>query len=194
MNITAIFPLSRSKMLILLGIYLDGEDYLRNIERKTKINSSLLHRNLHNLLKSGFLYRTKKGREYFYSISNEEKKLISPLLERYYTDLIVYKYKELKVLVKMLYGNPELIKHCETIYLFGSFVSGRVNSDSDIDILFVTSDKKRVINWCSETSTIVQRTISPLIYHPKQFKRELARNEPLLTSVIKNLRSRVVLK
>ena len=194
MTLTALFPLNNGKMAVLLEIYLEGEDYLRNIERKTKINPSLLHRNLKSLMKSGFLSRKKKGREYFYSITPEEKNLIVPLLERYYRDQVIGRHLELKALVKLLYGNPELMKNCQRIYLFGSFAHGKVGPESDIDLLFVILNKKPVIRWCSETSIIVGRTINPLIYTPNKFEQELAKNEPLLTSVVKNLRNRAVLK
>ncbi len=194
MTLTTLFPLNNGKMAVLLEIYLEDEDYLRNIERKTKINPSLLHRNLKSLLKSGFLSREKKGREYFYSISEEEKNLIIPFLERYHQDKVIGRHPELKALVKFLYGNPELMKNCARIYLFGSFASGKVGPESDIDILFVTLNKKLVIRWCSETSIIIGRIINPLIYTPKMFKQEWAKNEPLLVSVVKSLRNRVVLK
>ena len=37
-------------------------------------------------------------------------------------------------------------------------------SHSDIDLLFVTKHKDKIIKWCREASIILQREINPLIY------------------------------
>lgn len=193
MSLTDIFPLSRSRMEVLLEIYLSGEDYLRSLEKKTRINPSQLHRTLKSLHGQGIIFKQRKGREFFYSLSKTETDFLAPLLERYYKEKIVSKHPELKVLVKLIDNNQILTRICRKIYLFGSFAGGIITPKSDIDLLFVSSDKKEIARWCSEVSIILNKSISPLIYTPKDFRRELNKKEPLLSSIISKKRNRIIL-
>lgn len=64
MNLLSLLPLSRNTLEILLEIYAAKEDYLRNLEKKTQINPSLLHRTLKKLLAARVIILEKKAKKY----------------------------------------------------------------------------------------------------------------------------------
>jgi len=64
----------------------------------------------------------------------------------------------------------------------------------NIDILFVNNDRKLVGKACREISLIIGKNLSPLIYTRKKFRSELSKREPLLSSIVGNVRNRVVVK
>ncbi len=65
---------------------------------------------------------------------------------------------------------------------------------SDIDILFVSEDRKLVGRACREISVVAGKDLNPLIYTWKKFKSDLSEQEPLLSSVVNKVRNRVVVK
>ncbi len=192
MNLTALFPLSRTKMDVLLEIYLNGEDYLRSLEKKTKVNPSLLHRLLRSLAAAGLLRREKKGREFYYALVSGQR-TIKNLIENYHRDKIVQAAKELQLLFKLLSSNEQLIKKCSIIFLFGSWARGTATAESDIDLLFVTKEKKVVLSWCREASIAIGRTINPLVYSPQAWRSAIRKKEVFISSIVKNKRNRIIL-
>lgn len=191
MNLTSLFPLSKSKIDVLLEIYLPGEDYLRNLERRTKINPSLLHRLLQGLVVAGLVTREKKGRELYYSLS--EKTGLEQFLEQYHRDRILQKNKDLQALFKLLSSSP-LWKKSQKIILFGSWARGAAVPESDIDLLFITKEKRLMLAWCREASIVLGKTINPLIYTSTNWQKQLHSRDALLLSIVKNKRNRIILK
>ncbi len=194
MNLIKSLPLSETKLRILLEIYAEGEDYLRNIEKKTKINPSLLFRNLKNLEEAKIIEKSRKANGIFYSLANETNLFLIPILEKYYLSKIIEKHREIKTLVTLLQNNKDIMHISNKVYIFGSFVVGEVSKKSDIDILFISKEKKEIVRFCREASTIIGRDINPLVYTPKQFKTELKNKEPLLTSIVTKIKNRVIVK
>ncbi|MBS3121239.1 nucleotidyltransferase domain-containing protein [Candidatus Woesearchaeota archaeon] len=193
MNITGGLPFTQNKLEVLLEIYAEGEDYLRNLEKKTSINPSLLHRILRAFVQAQMLKVQQKGKEVYYSFSEGDTPFFTCFLERYYRDKIVYAQEPLRVIIKLLESNKDLSSFCERVYLFGSFVSGGVRKESDIDMLFVSRQRVKIIQWCREASVLTGRTINPLIYTPKQFDRDLQQREALLSSIVQKIKNRVIL-
>lgn len=69
----------------------------------------------------------------------------------------------------------------EKIVLFGSCVSGKINRDSDIDMLIVKDTKKkygqRYLEVCRLAYNLKRRIpFEPFVITPQEFKRELRRN------------------
>ena len=166
MNLLELLPLNETKLKVLLEIYSE-EDYLRSIERKTKINPSLLFRILKNFSAAEVVERVKKGQEYYYSMTKESKELLVNLLEKYQLDR-ASKNESVKMLLKMMLNNPQLMA-CEKMLLYGPGVFGE---GKEIDILFVTKGKPGVVKWCQDASLVVGKKIKPLIYSPEEYKLE----------------------
>ncbi len=194
MNLLSLLPLNKTTLEVLLELYAVKEDYLRNLEKKTKINPSLLHRILKKLLAARAVVMKRKGKEMYYSLSSEDYPFWVMVLEQYHRDKVMAAHHTITALFKLLVENREMLNDCRRIYLFGSFIEGKVTPGSDIDLLFVTSHKDKVMLWCREASIILQREINPLIYTPLAYKRDLKKNEAFLNSVIKKIKNRITLK
>lgn len=192
MTLIKALPLSETKLRVMFEIYAEGENYLRNIEKQTKINPSLIHRTLKKLNEAGIINRKIKGKEAYYYFTKEGKDQFIKFLELYHLEGTAERAKEIRTFLKLLINNKGILAACQKIYLFGSFALGDIKESSDIDVLFVTNKKKKITAWCHETSLVIGRDISPLIYTPSKFKSE--KKEPLLDSIINNVKNRVIIK
>lgn len=195
MNLKKILPLNSRRMDVLLEIYLEGQDYLRNISKKLKMNPSLTFKILNKLCEGKFLIKRKVGKEVFYSFDkNKDYEIILGFLEEYYLERIVSKSEMLQKTVNLLRSNQELINSSYKIYLFVPYTGEKPGEKSSIDILFVNEDKSSVEKACSNISSIVGKDIIPLIYTKETFYSELLRKGPLLESVVNQIKNRVVIK
>ncbi|HLC70802.1 MAG TPA: nucleotidyltransferase domain-containing protein [Candidatus Nanoarchaeia archaeon] len=136
----------------------------------------------------------RKGKEVYYTLSWEDYSFWKFVLERYHRDKVIVTHDSISTLFKLLLENKEILKECQHLFLFGSFVEGKINTESDIDLLFVARHKDKIIKWCREVSIIVQRDINPVIYTPVAYKRDLNKKEAFLNSVVMNIKNRVILK
>ncbi len=176
MNFLKILPLSQGRLDILFEIYAAGEDYLRNISRKLKMNPSLTFTILKKLHESQFVIKRKAGKEVQYSLNrNRDYEMVVRLLEEYHVEKIINKSKTLKVMINLLINNKELIKSSKKIYLFGSYVLGDYTAESDIDLLFVNEQRKLVGKACREISVVIGKSVNPLIYTRKKFTLDLSK-------------------
>lgn len=195
MNISKILPISRGRLDVLFEIYAEKEDYLRNISRKLKMNPSLVFNILKKLYNSKIIIKKERGKEIQYSFDkNRDYEFLIKLLEEYNFERIINKFGTLKTAINLLINNKELMVSSHKIYLFGSYVSGHPTEKSDIDILFVNEDKKLVGKACREISVIAGVDINPLIYTKKKFKSDLSQKEPLLSSIVDNIKNRAIIK
>ncbi|MBI2668538.1 nucleotidyltransferase domain-containing protein [Candidatus Woesearchaeota archaeon] len=195
MNFLKILPLSQGRLDILFEIYAEGEDYLRNISRKLKMNPSLTFTILNKLHESQFVIKRKVGKEVQYSLNrNRDYEIVVRLLEEYHIEKIINRSKTLKVMINLLINNKELIKSSKKIYLFGSYVLGDYTTESDIDILFVNEQRKLVGKACREISIVIGKSLNPLIYTRKKFTLDLSKKEPLLDSIVNGIKNRAIIK
>jgi len=56
---------------------------------------------------------------------------------------------------------------------------------SDLDALFITKNKKLVANFCREASIILNIGVSGIVQSEVELKRNLQKQEPFITSIIK---------
>src|SRR3989344_1600407 len=190
MNFLKILPLGERRLAVLFEIYAEREDYLRNISKKLRMNPSLTFNILNKLHHSQFIVKRKLGKEVQYSLSlNRDHQLLVKLLEEYHLEHVIGRQKTLQTMVNLLINNEELMKSSSKIYLFGSYVLGNYTKESDIDILFVNEDRNLVGKSCREISVVIGIDLNPLIYTKKKFGLELKNKEPLLSSVVNNIKN-----
>ena len=195
MNFLKILPLSQSRLDVLLEIYSEKEDYLRNISQKLKMHPSLTFNILHKLHHSKFIMRRNAGKEVQYSLEkNRDYELLVKILEEYHLEKITHRSKNVNTAITLIINNPELMNASSKIYLYGSYVVGNYTNESDIDILFVNDDRKMVGKICREISIVVGKELNPLIYTLAKFRSELENKEPLLTSIVNNIKNRAIIK
>ena len=103
-------------------------------------------------------------------------------------------YAYLTDFLSILYLKKDLLTKINSIILFGSVARGDFDKKSDVDILFINKNKKLVGKSCREISLIAGKELNPLIYTREKFNSDLGKNEPLLDSIVNNLKNRVVVK
>ncbi len=195
MNFSGILPLSKRRLDVLLEIYAEGEDYLRNISKKLKMNPSLAFNVLNKLYGAKFLTKRKVGKEVQYSLNKgRDFEILKKLLEEYHLEKAIEGSNMLKAAINLLINNKELINSSNNIYLFGSYVLGNATKNSDIDILFINEDRRLVGKACREISVILGNELNPLIYTKNKFKSDISKKEPLLDSIVNNVKNRAVIK
>ncbi|MBS3158845.1 nucleotidyltransferase domain-containing protein [Candidatus Woesearchaeota archaeon] len=195
MSITKLLPLSKGKLDVLFEIYAEGQDYLRNISRKLKMNPSQSFRILNSLYKAKIVVKKEIGNEIQYSMSKDyDSEPVIIVLEEYHLYKIVDRSDALKAVLALIFSNKKLFNSSDKIYLFGSYVTGNATKNSDIDLLFVNEDNKLVGKACREMSVVSGVTINPLIYTKKKFKDELKKGEALLSSIVNNVKNRAIVK
>ncbi len=194
MTLIQALPIGKNKLKVLFEIYAEGEDYLRNVEKKTGINPSLIHRILKSLKEAEVISKKFRGKEAYYSFTKEGKCQFADFLELFHLEMAAERAKEIKTFLNLLLSSKRVVPLCKKIYLFGSFAFGEVKEGSDIDVLFVTNNRKEIMAWCQETSLVLGRDISPLIYTTSKFRSDLKKKEPLLNSIVNNIRNRVIIK
>lgn len=195
MNFIKILPLSKSRLDVLLEIYISNQTYLRDIAKKLKMNPSLCHRIIKRLFNAKFLMKEQKGKEILYSFNkNKDYKILITILEEYHLEKIMERTKILQTVINFIFNNKDLINSSEKIYLFGSYVVGDYTTKSDIDLLFVSNNRKLIMQICREISSITGIEINPLIYTKRKFEAELLEKEAFLSSVINNIKNRAIIK
>ena len=121
MNFSKILPLSKGRLDVLLEIYSNKEDYLRNISKSLRMNPSLAYSILRKLYDSKFIVKRKHGKEVIYSISNNrDYNLLISLLEEYHLEKVVERAKVLQTIINFLINNKELINSSYKIHREGN--------------------------------------------------------------------------
>ena len=109
------------------------KDFLESeIQKTTKISKSGINYALRDLGAGGFLFRSKRGKAFFYRLNHK--------------NLVV---KQLKVIETIIHLNGLLKKLkplASKIILFGSSSRGENTPDSDIDLLIITHSKNSIQN------------------------------------------------
>jgi len=193
MNINKILPLSERRIEVLFEIYASKRDYLRSISVKLKINPSLCSRILKSLYAAGVLDKEQQGKEVFYSLTKDSEILL-PLLERFHLERRTAKSKKLATLVKLVNERKDLTDDCRYIYIFGSYALGTETSKSDIDMFFVSDNKKLVARAVRELTIVLNKQVNAIVYSEQDFETKLASGDPLISSIVGNVKERLVVK
>ncbi len=70
------------------------------------------------------------------------------------------------------------------IYLFGSFVSGRIHEGSDIDLMIVGDFRERFLDRIGLILDQTDLPIEPLVYTPEEFDQMKRSGNPLMATVL----------
>jgi len=131
MNLEKIlFSTNQQKILSFLLKNPEEQYYDRQISLLSKVSKAGTNFALRDLAKAGIIEKEKKGKMNFYQLSEN-------------TALV----KELKIVLNIMLVNELTEKtkeYCSKIILFGSASKGENNKESDIDILFITTEKQKV--------------------------------------------------
>jgi len=161
----ALFPRTRQEVLKHLIDASDGL-HLRELERRTGLNSRHLMRELHSLRDAGLLAATKVGNQVIYRMNpacpivNEISSIIRKTIGLAGT---------LREILKPVAGRFELA------YIYGSLAAGGERSDSDIDLMIVGDVGLRELSpYLAEMQRETGREISPTLYAPHEYSQGLS--------------------
>ncbi len=160
--------LTKSKIrqkIILLFIYNpDGSYYINEIARLIKTSAGNTQRELRKLQEAGFLERDRKGNTVYFKINE-----LNPLLPEIKT--IVDKTIGLE---KILAEELKEIKFIQFAFLFGSYVKGDFDSDSDIDLYIIGNiNEKELHVMVRKAEEAVNREINYHFSTMDEFKEKL---------------------
>ncbi len=124
-------------------------DFLESeIQKSTKVSKSGVNYALRELITTDFLFRTKRGKAFFYTLNHK--------------NLII---KQLKVIETITQINDLLKKIkplASKIILFGSSSRGENTPDSDIDLLIISRNKDLMLKQIKKYRS--KRKIQSIIY------------------------------
>ncbi len=160
----ALFPRTRRDVLKQLSQSEDGL-HLRELERRTGVNSRHLLRELHSLRDASILISKKVGNQVIYRLNPE-----CPI------------HDELRAIIRKTVGLAGVMREAlepfadriETAYVYGSHAGGDARADSDIDLMIVGEVTLREISSAIRAvGRTLQRVVNPTLYTPDEYATEL---------------------
>ncbi|MBU3579767.1 nucleotidyltransferase domain-containing protein [Polynucleobacter sp. 73C-SIWE] len=173
---SVLFTEYRSRVLGLLLLHPERSYYLREIARLTATVPGTLKREMDKLLEVGLLTVQKVGNQNHYQANLE-----CPI----YVDLanVLRKTSGLSdVLITALLPLSEKI---QSAFVFGSVASGKVNTKSDIDLMFIGEvSYAEVVLLLHPLQEQLGREINPKVYAAKEWRRLVKDNGAFIHDVL----------
>lgn len=173
--IAALFPRSRSAILSALASAGDEGLHLREVARRTALNTKTVMRELHALRDAGILMSNDVGSQVIYRLNPD-----CPIVD------------ELRSIVRKTLGLAGILQQALTpfadridlAYVYGSHVRGDERADSDVDLMIVGSVSLRELSSAlREAGRSLRRTISPTLYTARAYRRELKTSDSFVSRV-----------
>lgn len=171
----ALFPEGRTAVLAALAAAGDEGLHLREVARRTGLNSKTVMRELHGLRDASILSSRSVGRQVVYRL-NPECPIAPELLS------ILRKTAGLAgVLTEALQPFADRI---DAAYVYGSHARGEERADSDVDLMIVGSVSLRELSSAlREAGRSLRRTVNPTLYTPPAYRKELRAKDSFVSRV-----------
>lgn len=172
---STLFGKTRRAILALLFTHTDESFYLRQIVRRTGAGLGPVQKDLRLLTDAGIITRRKDGHQVYFRANRE-----SPI------------FSELKSLIVKTIGLGDelrsalipLVSRIKIAYIYGSFASGKENSQSDIDLMVVGDVTLReVVSAVSDTGRKLSRVINSTVFDPVEYEERLAEADGFVSRV-----------
>jgi len=173
--IEVLFPRGRTAVLGALDNAGDEGLHLREIARRTDLNSKTVMRELHALRDAGILQSRQVGRQVIYRLNPE-----CPI------------YEEIRSILRKTVGVAEVLRtalaplagRIEQAYVYGSHARGEERPDSDVDLMVVGEVTLRELSSpLREAGRAVRRVVSPTLYTPEAYAREIEADDTFVARV-----------
>lgn len=173
---SVLFGKTRRAVLSLLFSHTDESFYLRQIVRITNVGMGALQREVKLLSDAGIIRRTVRGKQVYYQADPD-----CPIFEEL-KNLVVKTFGIGDVLRT---GLSELVDRIVVAFLFGSFVRGDENKDSDVDVMVIgNATFAEVVSVLSPLQESIKREINPSVYPPEEFRDKIVTGHHFLKSVL----------
>ena len=163
--IETLFPRARIAVLSELSKAADTGLHLREIARRSALNSKSVLREVHALRDAGVLTAQEVGRQIIYRLNPD-----CPI------------YDELRSIMRKTAGLANVLRAAleplkEQIgfaYLYGSHANGTERPDSDVDLMVVGDVTLRELSSpIREAGRTMKRTVNPTLYSAQEYAEEL---------------------
>ncbi|MEN6371542.1 MAG: nucleotidyltransferase domain-containing protein [Armatimonadota bacterium] len=161
----------------LLKIFLLGDNrrfYLRELVAKTGLAQGSVQRELAQLLKAGILTKETSGRQTYYQLDP-----LCPIIPELRSIFI----KTVGVVDAIKEALQPEIKSIRTAFIFGSFATGEVRPESDIDLFIIGSITLRKLTSLLKSAN-VSRVINPIVMSEDEFNFRKNEDDHFITSLI----------
>ncbi len=173
---SVLFTEYRSRVLGLLLLHPERSYYLREIARLTATVPGTLKREMDKLLEVGLLTVQKVGNQNHYQANLE-----CPI----YVDLANVLRKTSGLSDVLIAALLPLSKKIQSAFVFGSVASGKVNTKSDIDLMFIGEvSYAEVVLLLHPLQEQLGREINPKVYAAKEWSRLVKDNGAFIHDVL----------
>lgn len=172
---------SKTRVKILVLFIVGGKDelYLRELSRRIEASAGNTRRELNNLERAGLLKSRKEGNLKYFSLD-----AASPL------------YRPVREMIIKIAGIPELLKlpliannNIGAAFIYGSFVKGGFDNQSDIDLFILTNKNSDVFEKINAAVDKFEqkfgREINVDLMEKKEFCDRINTNDSYLSDIIK---------
>jgi len=154
----------------------EGNFYVRELARLLNEDASNLAKELIKLEKEGIFKSEIRGKTKYYHL-NKNYPLYKQLKE------IIFKTTGIEGGIKK---ELEKLKQIQQVFLFGSFASGKADSQSDIDLLIIGDpDPQQLSDKISKLENQFSREINHIVMSEDEFRKK-KNKEPFLVDIFKN--------
>ena len=149
--------------------------HLRELERRTGLDSRGLLRELHGMRDAGILIAKRVGRQVFYRLNPS-----CPI------------HDDLRSIVLKTVGLVDVLKEAlspfagriDLAYVYGSLASGEASVQSDVDVMIVGAVSLRELSGAlREAGSLLRREINPTLYQPEEYQEALATQNSFVSRV-----------
>lgn len=156
---------------------------ISGLSKDLGISKSVVFKSINSLVDENILITSMSGKRKFYRL-NVENYFVRELIKRMFEleEEVVNKIKG--VLVRKLRSIGAL-----SVILYGSFLTPRFDFKSDIDLIMIVKNKRRVKNGVTKITKFFSDMGLAVFFdviEVSEFKRLYKIREPLITNVIKN--------
>lgn len=173
---SALLGRSRIRQRI-VALLLDGPAprlHLRDIQRRVGTTPGTARRELMRLIETGLVKREAVGRNVYFSMRTD-----SPI------------YEPFRDLVRRTVGVPSVIRrHVETIKgvhqatVFGSYATGLLKPESDIDLLIIGApDRDELTDRLQAAEREIGRAINETVFTEDEFERHRERGDRFVAGI-----------
>jgi len=182
-----IFPITKSRYKVLRKIYENPGINISELVKETRTAPNIIYKHINDLKNSEVIKEVEIGknrmRKIYPNLKSENGKLVFSLIEAQKREDFFVKYKSLKgPLIQLLQNLPNNVV---CILVFGSYARFSAEKESDLDLLFITTNKETErIERILEESFVTFGKVSPRVITIDEFIKN-KNTDTLLKQIIK---------
>lgn len=164
----------RLRIMAVLALNPTARYHLREVARLVDTSAGTASRELGRLVESGFIDRTREGRQVYFQIRPGGIWYESP-------DAIMRRTLGPRQILKREIGDLAGVK---SAVIFGSYVSGRMRDDSDIDLLVIGGpDRDELTERLERAQKDIGRQVKEVVMDEHELAERRSRRDGFISSV-----------